>query len=164
MHLSVLLICDTMGEETGSVDESARLLKDDLVTNRSPYNAFNASSGRQHSPSESSESVIDGEELQYDLARVNSHPTGLGVESSTEENRALRSKGYGTVGAQRSMSQEQVTGQDAAGSSPANPDDAAETDPKFIGVSRGRFWLVFGGILFAYFVRIHLIKGASTQG
>lgn len=144
----------TMGEANRSVDESTRLLRDASATNRLPSNAFNALNGRQHSSSESSESVIDEEELQYDLARVNSHPTGLGVESSAEETRTPRPKGYGTVGSRRTSGQVQGFGEDADGRSAANQDDTTEMEPNFIGVSRGRFWLVFGGILFAYFVCI----------
>ena len=152
---------DTMQARAGSVDESTRLLNDTSATNQSPYTVINASSGQQHSSSESSESGIDEEELQYDLARVNSHPTGLGVESSAEETSTLRTKGYGTVGAQISSGQEHGTREDADGRPAIHQDDAAETEPKFIGVSRGRFWLVFGGILFAYFVRTPKLRSTT---
>lgn len=144
-----------MEEETGSVDERTRMLKDAPAAHRPPYIAFNPSSAWQHS--ESSEAVVDEEEWQYDLATVNSHPTGLGVESTAEETRAPTSKGYGSLSSQRSAGQEQGTGEDADGSSAVNEVDNAEAEPKFIGVSRGRFWLVFGGILFAYFVCINLV-------
>lgn len=139
-----------MEDDTGSVDERTGLLNAAAAINSPAYNAINASSEQQHSRSESSESAVEDEELQYDLARVNSHPTGLGVESSAEETRAFRSKGHGRASSQRSIGQQQGTWEDAD----IHEVEDAEAETKFIGVTRGRFWLVFGGILFAYFVCI----------
>jgi len=151
--LRVPLLVNTMEEDTGSIDERTRLLNDTSAASRPPLNALNATNGQKHSSSESSESLVDEEELQYDLARVNSYPTGLGVESGVQEPSAAKSKGYGTVGSQRSTAQEQGTDEDADRISAINEVDDAQAESKFNGVNRGRFWLVFGGILFAYFVR-----------
>lgn len=134
-----------MNEETGRSGETARLLDNAPADNRSHTDDRSDSSGGLPSTDGSSASAIDEDELQYDLARVNSHPNGLAMEPNPQETMPWsRSRSYGTVGSQGSTSQD-------AGVDQANP---AEGVSKFLGVSRGRFWLVFGGILFAYFVGV----------
>ena len=151
-----------MAEDSVSFDESTRLLDDAPSGNRSPDDESPNSSGGQHSIYESSPSEIDDDELQYDLARVNSHPNGLGMEPNPQETMPLaRPKTYGTVGSQGPTTREPGLEEDPSGKPAVNEADLAEIGSKFLGVSRGRFWLVFGGILFAYFVRASLYRSGT---
>ncbi|KAI9879120.1 MAG: hypothetical protein M1830_009507 [Pleopsidium flavum] len=142
-----------MDQDRVSVKESAPLLEDAPSGNRSPDDEHSTSSGGEHSIYDSSRSEIDEDELQYDLARVNSHPNGLGMEPNSQETMPLaRSKTYGTVCSQEPTFHQPGLEEEVDGQSALNDANPAGTDSKFLGVSRGRFWLVFGGILFAYFV------------
>jgi hypothetical protein len=121
-----------MAEDSVSFDESTRLLDDAPSGNRSPDDESPNSSGGQHSIYESSPSEIDDDELQYDLARVNSHPNGLGMEPNPQETMPLaRPKTYGTVGSQGPTTREPGLEEDPSGKPAVNEADLAEIGSKF---------------------------------
>ncbi len=141
-----------MDEETATTEESTRLLRDISSGFGPENNGHYPLSAEQRSSSGSSESMIDEEELQYDLARVSSHPTGLGMEPTPPETMPPRTRSYGTVGPRRSTSHHTVRPRHPDGHPAIDGAATTKSDVEALNLSRGRFWLVFGGILFAYFV------------
>lgn len=115
-------------------------------------------------PDETEEDVygrdIDPNDFDLILSRVESFTTGLGVEPQSQENSMLRGpRRYSAVSPGRKPSFASLrrrASRSTIGSdqSPIEEQDEEQESksPFLAGVSVGRFWLIFGGILACYFV------------
>jgi hypothetical protein len=145
MHIS--------GRETPEVNERTSLL--------------GANSGLNHgiiTPDEANEDVygkdIDPNEFDLILSRSESYTTGLGIEPESQENSMLRGpRKYSGLKAGRKPSLSSLrrrASRSTIGSSQSPIEEIDEEEepksPFLAGVSVGRFWLIFGGILACYFV------------
>lgn len=102
---------------------------------------------------------IDPNEFDVLLSRSESYNTGLGIEPESQENAMLRGpRRYSItkVGRKPSFaSLQRRLSRSTIGDESIIEEDDEEPEPKtpfLAGVSVGRFWLIFGGILVCYFV------------
>lgn len=103
-------------------------------------------------------SEIDPNEFDVLLSRSESYTTGLGIEPESQENSMLRGpRKYSITKAGRKPSlaslQRRLSRSTIGSESVIEEDEDSEPKTPFLaGVSVGRFWLIFGGILASYFV------------
>lgn len=138
----------------GAVDEETSLLAaSDSYNNGTVDNAL-----------DDEDTEIDADEFDILLSRSESITTGLGIEPESQETAMLRGpRRYSTVksNSRRSSRVRRRSFASSIGSAQAAIPEGSEEDSDsedgiskspFIGVSRARFWLVFGGVLANYFV------------
>ena len=102
---------------------------------------------------------IDPNEFDVLLSRSESYTTGLGIEPESQENSMLRGpRRYSAVKVGRKLSIASLrrrTSRSTIGSDHSvieEDDEGSLKTPFLAGVSVGRFWLIFSGILACYFV------------
>jgi hypothetical protein len=117
-------------------------------SNGAPYHHGTASNGDAHGNHEP-QGDIDPNEFDVMLSRSESINTGIGVEPESQETAMLRGpRKYGTIngnGRRASSASRNI-------SEPEDEEDSTSKSPFLGGVGVVRFWLIFGGVLFNYFV------------
>jgi hypothetical protein len=115
------------------------------------------------SSSSSTTSGPDIDTLQLDLARINSHPSGLGLEPGRPEwvqGRVCRRQSKADA---RNVAVTEVLQGDVVEATDPELDGEFEDESKFIGVSPSQFWLMFSTIMFGYFVSSHFRPSKYVQ-
>lgn len=136
----------------------------DVNERTSLLGAYGGQNNGTITPDEGDEDIygrdIDPNEFDIILSRSESYTTGLGIEPESQESAMLRGpRRYSGVkpGRKPSLASLQRKASRSTIGSDQSPieevDEEEESKSPFLaGVSVGRFWLIFGGILACYFV------------
>jgi hypothetical protein len=160
--------------ESGSPHESGSSSQQDVADERTPLLLANNSSTYNHgtpSPDEttidddSEETDIDPNEFDNLLSRAESITGGLGIEVESQESAMLRgprrynvvksrSRGSSRIRSRRkSLASTIGSDHEVVDEVPSEEDaESKRKSPFLAGVSVSTFWVIFGGILIAYFV------------
>ena len=130
--------------KVGSETDHEPLLESSRRTARSTFEA-------DEDPScDDGSNGIGGHVSSAAIMQSSVHPLGPGLDPEPQQTLfASNHAGYGSVNGSQGSNQD--PGNDL-GSSPGQLKSANGVPSKYLGVSAGRFWLIFGGILAGYFV------------
>ena len=131
-------------QKVGSETEHKPLLQSSRRTARSTFEADEDASCDDGS------NGIGGYVSSAAIIQSSVHPLGTGLDPEPQQTLcASNHAGYGSVNGSQGSNQD--LGNDLR-SSPGQLKSADGVSSNYLGVSAGRFWLIFGGILAAYFV------------